>query len=271
MKINLQAETLSYKNESEWFTRGNFHWKDGIGSNVVFRENFNGLWKIHRGFLEANSRKDITNGWSRFGDRFKPTSTNICITGADTFDHKLKNLNENSSPSNAAFYTYFRHDPFNEDLSDTFVCAYNHRQPTADLMAEDLLKQCVFFGSPAIIENNKPGAMSYFDRNGYGDFIVKVNGKDGIPGSTQNKQSLAEVTEIYVSENCHKVVFPQLLLDWNEFSLEDSTPFDNAMAAGWALLVATRIGKKFQKTPEHFDVQQNLDAKRIAETYRRLL
>ncbi len=208
MKINMQAEALSYKNESEWYVRGNLHWKDGIGSNVVFRENFNGLWKIHRGFFEANSKKDITNGWTRFGDRFKPTANNICITGADTFDHKLKNLSENSSPSNAAFYTYFRHDPFNEDLSDTFVCAYNHRQPTADLMAEDLLKQCVFFGSPAIIENNKPGAMSYFERNGYKDFIVEVDGKQGISGSTKNKQSMAEVTEAYISEHCHKVLFP---------------------------------------------------------------
>jgi hypothetical protein len=268
LKINTQVDAISYVDESELYVRGNLYWVDGIGSEVHFVENFNGRWKIHAKFLEFAKTRDILNSWERIGDRYKPTSMNIGITGADTFDHSLKNLHDDKQASDAAFYTYWRHDPLNEELSDTFVCEYIFRQPTADMMSEDLLMQCVFFGTPAIIENAKPGAMSYFERNGYKDFLQKVDGKEGISPSNKNKQSGAEVIEDYVNNDIHKVVFPNLLMDWNLFSLEDSTKFDAAMASMWTLLIARRIGKKFQQKPEHLVRQKNM---RAASVYKRLL
>jgi len=255
LKLVNQMKLLATKEEKEWFVRGNLHWIDGIGSDVEFKENFNGKWLIHAKWLEKAMEPEsgLINNWEKIGEVYRPISNNTSLTGADTFDHSRKNLKDEQQASNAAFYTLQRHDPMNEEFDNTFLCEYIYRQPSADLMAEDLLKQCVFFGTPAIIENNKPGAISYFERNGYTGFIQKVDGKDGIAGSPKNKQSLAETTEDYIANYVENVVFPNLLDDWNQFSLEDSTAFDAAMGSGWAILIANRLGKKFQKKPDHLD------------------
>lgn len=253
-KINDQAEALSHVDEDHWFVRGNLRWEDGIGSDVYFQENYNGHWRIHRKFLEMCEESpagSMLNRWMKQGDLFVPLNDTLGLTGADTFDHSLKNLADDKQASDAAFYTYWRNDIEHPEFSDTFICEYIHRQPTADLMSEDLLKQCVFFGTPCIMESNKPGAISYFVRNGYRKFVQKVNAKEGIPASPQNKQSGAECTEKYIADHCEKVVFTNLLMDWNEFSLENSTQFDAAMAAMWVLLVIDRLGKKYQEKPDH--------------------
>lgn len=252
IKINQQLESLSFMKEEDYMVRGNLRWTDGIGSPVKFVENFNGLWRINKKFIDAiNNGAEITNNFTKVGDKYVPNSKNTSVVGADTFDHSKKNISDQNQMSKAAFYTYWRHDPLNEDLSDTFACEYIHRQDDADLMAEDLCLQTLFFGSVAIIENNKPAAISWFTRNGFKDFLVRIDGRDGISGTMKNKQSMVETIETYVNESCDKIVFPKLLHDFNLFSLEDSTKFDATMGAGYALLVATRIGKAFQKKPEH--------------------
>jgi hypothetical protein len=254
IKLNQQLDAISYKKEKDLYVRGNFQWEDGIGTDVKFIENFNGLWKMHRAFYDLYVDGKITvNGYQRLGDNFMVNSKNIGVTGADTFDHAIKNISDENQASNAAFLTYWRHDPLFPALSDTFVCQYIHRADNVDLMAEDLLKQAVFFGTPVICESNKPGAISYFERMGYRDFIIKVDSRQGIAATNKNKQSLAEVTEIYIDENITNVVFEELLLDWNQFSLKNSTAYDAAMGSGWALLIATRIGKSFQQKPEHLE------------------
>lgn len=254
LKLNRVLEALSLKDEKYWFIRGNLHWKNGnIGDPVVFRENFNGRWNIHRKYLEAiNKERSITNRFDKLNTTYRLKTPTIGVTGADTFDHSLKNIVDRGQASNAAFYTFLRSDPYlSDELDDTFVMEYVFRQASADLMAEDLLMQCLFTGTPAVIENAKPGAISYFERMGFSSLILKIDGKQGISASPKNKQQLAETTEIYINDSCHKVVFPRLLLDWNEFSLEDSTAFDSGMAAGWALLIAYRLDKKYVKTPKH--------------------
>ena len=43
-----------------------------------------------------------------------------------------------------------------EDLpSEQFVCEYICRPPKADIFYEDMIKQCVFYGCPILIENNR--------------------------------------------------------------------------------------------------------------------
>lgn len=252
LKIIEQLKVLELQ-EKQYVT-GNFQWVDGMGSDVEFVENFNGKWNIHKGFYEKiQETPGLINNWRKFGDKYRPTDSTIRITSSDTFDHSKKNLSDERQASDAAFYTFQRHDPSAEEFDDTFLCEYIYRQPSADMMADDLLKQCVFFGSQAVIENNKPGAISFFERNGYDGFIISVDGRQGISASPKNKQSLCEVTETYIRDYSENVVFPHLLEDWNGFSLENSTAFDATMGAGWGLLVATRIGKKFQQKPEHLE------------------
>lgn len=260
LKINNQAKLLDVKGKTEWYTVGNLQWQNGeIGDDVVFIPNINGRWKINNDFIRADEATPggLTNKFQKIGGKFHPLSDNTAITGADTFDHSRKNLSDERQASDAAFYTFWRHDPLAPELDDTFVCEYIYRQPDADLMAEDLAMQCCYFGTPAVIENNKPGAIMWFDRNGLKPFIVKVDKREGISGSTKNKQSMAEVTEAYINDHIEKVVFHKLLSDWNNFSLEHSTAYDAAMGSGWALLIATRIGKKFQQIPQHLHTERS--------------
>ena len=253
IKLNMQLEILSFKPEKEWFVRGNLKWENGIGSKVFFEPNFNGRWNIHRKYLEqCESNPHINNKFTVEGTKYKLRAGFAGVTSADTFDHSLKNISDRNQASNASFYTLIRSDvSLPEELNDTFVIEYVYRQPSADLMAEDLLRQCVFTSTPAVVENNKPAAIHYFERHGYGSWIVKVDNRQGISANNKNKQQMAETTESYINENCEKVVFPRLLLSWNDFSLENSTAFDEAMAAGWGLLIATRLDKRFMEKPSH--------------------
>ena len=260
LKITTQAKLLDVKGNNHWYVTGNLQWENGeVGDDVIFVPNINGRWKINRDFIIANEATPggLINQFEKIGSQYRPLSDSHAITGADTFDHSLKNVTDEKQASDAAFYTFWRHDPFAPELTDTFVCEYIYRQPDADLMAEDLALQCLYFGTPAIIENNKPGAITWFTRNGLKPFIIKVDGREGISGTPKNKQSMAETTESYISKDIHKVVFHRLLNDWNNFSLENSTAYDAAMGSGWALLIATRIGKKFQKTPDHLHKNRN--------------
>jgi len=82
------------------------------------------------------------------------------------------------------------------------------------------------------------GIKRYFEERGYEEFMLWLPNsiKPGISGHKKTHQEIAEATESYVEEYSNKVFFKSLLSDWLEFDINNTTKYDAAMAAGYALI-----------------------------------
>ena len=65
----------------------------------------------------------------------------------------------------------------------------------------------------------------------------------GIPANAKTHQQMVEELELYVYQNCDKIIYKNLLNDLLQFDINNTTKFDAVMAAGWSLVAAGK--KKF--------------------------
>jgi hypothetical protein len=214
--------------------RGDFIWENGErDTKVKWAKNPKGRWEIC--WLFKNPEE--SNNVMRHGSYFRPGNGHAFIAGCDPFDHEVT---EDNRRSNGASFVLRRHNPFTDDLdyNKAFVCRYKARPETANIFYEDMIRQCVYFGSPIMVENNKPGLLKYFKERGYLHFLVHLPGRKepGIPSTAENKILLVEALQEYVISNWDKIYFPDLIYDLLDFEIENTHPYDLTMAAGWTLI-----------------------------------
>lgn len=237
IKINKQLESITWMREKDLFHRGDFVWKDGKRDGMVeFKQSQKGKFYIHKAIPVNLEWNDV----DKKGTKFTPTNVSKFVAGCDPFDHNV--VASGSRMSNGAGYVYAKYDA-NSDLSETFICEYIHRPQTSDIFYEDMLKMSVFFGCKILVENNKIGIVKYFQFRGYEKFLMKLPKSKtfGVPANAKTHQQMVEELELYVFENCNKVIFKNLLIDLLSFDINNTTKFDAAMAAGWTLVAC---GKK---------------------------
>lgn len=235
--LNDQLDKISWlKNVTE---RGNFVWKDGKrDTKVIWKKDQQGHWEICWNFSKEGESNNIT----KIGNVFRPLNTGKFVAGGDTFSHAIVKDNRRSDGALAVKRKYDAtklDDPYN----DAFVCLYKHRAPSTEIQYEDMLMTAVFFGCQILFESNKNGWRDYFIHRGYEGFLMKL--KDypdyGIPGNQKTHQQLAEITEAHILENSQKIWFKDMLTDWLEFDLNNTTAFDTAMATGYTLIADNKI------------------------------
>jgi hypothetical protein len=170
------------------------------------------------------------------------------IGGNDPFDNKTVNDGRKSDGSTAIFYKY---DPMNPLKSDKFVLVYKFRPKKPTIFYEDTLKMAWFFGCQILMENNKQGIIHYFDgSNPFGinlqKFMVYLPGRKepGIPTTGATHDSIVDHTKEYIEDSIDKVDYPQLIKDWIQFDINNTTKFDLAMSSGICLIAANRFRKQ---------------------------
>lgn len=246
--------------------KGDFKWKDGIkDTEVYWYPSEEGKWKVTwMPPIELRNRKMIKNGVN------VPGNTDLAVFGLDPYD---QNITVSDTKSNAASYGIRKFDPMNPDDTGIFCCEYVNRPHLADIMFEDMIMQCVFYGSEILIESNKIGCISYFSRRGYQGYLMmrpeetktsesKKVREPGIPMSGgEARQALVYATEAYIinkvglieeegrSPYMGRCYFSNLLNDWREFDFDTEwTKFDCMVGAGLALLAARKyIPKKYDR------------------------
>lgn len=242
LKLDDRASILGFKDKSEIYEKFNLVWDDveeGGMPKVRLIKNKNGRFKFAKAFQWPESE---ANNVQRKGSHFFPKNQMKFVIGIDPYDH---NRTKDGTFSNGAAAVYLKHDPLDPDMSENFIGIYVSRPPTAQIFYEDMLKLCHYFSAQMLFEDNKPGIGNYFTERGYGAFMIRdAKGNPGISASPKTHQTLVEHTEIFIDESCHKVQFPELLEDWKNFDMDDTTKFDLAMASGYALIAAGRIKKK---------------------------
>jgi hypothetical protein len=216
--------------------RGNFLWENGErDTKVIWQKDPKGKWERCWWFDDLA----LANNVIKRGSLFLPGNEVGFITACDPIDQDKTEDEERQSK--AAAFTLRRHSPFageNDLYNKAFVCKYHARPEAASLFYEDMIKQCVYYGSPILYENNKGGIKPYFDRRGYYNFLIHFADRKepGIPSTEENKIIMVELVQDYVLKHCDKVYFPDLLKDWLKFDIKETQKYDLAMAAGWTIV-----------------------------------
>ena len=122
---------------------------------------------------------------------------------------------------------------------------------------------CIFYGMPALIENNKARILYHFKNRGYSHFSINRPAKTynklskteralgGIPNSSEDiKQAHASAIESYIekhvgfdmegtyrdSEEIGSMFFSRTLIDWAKFDINNRTKHDASISSGLAIM-----------------------------------
>lgn len=279
-KINDQLDYNESYNVKRTLTRGNFSWEDNIpDTRVIWTPSEKGRFLV--GWIPP---EDMQNKWeekrNEFGHVCKhPSNDDLGAFGVDTYDQdsvqgsKLEDT-ENGSEyiggSKGAMLGLTRTTMKNAP-SNFFFLEYITRPQTAEIFFEDCLMACVFYGMPALIENNKTRFLLHFRNRGYRGYSIHRFDKPmnkltqtekdlgGVPSSgadiiTQHWTGIETYIDKYVGyyvqgQHTHPVrdegemgsmPFDRTLKDWAKFNVAKRTEYDATIASGYAIMAVNR-------------------------------
>jgi hypothetical protein len=234
-------------------TRGDLVWKNGIkDSKVEFTPNQRGRFYVSwTPSKQLQNRIEIVNG------KKTPGNKHIGAFGCDSYDISGT---VGGGGSNGALHglTMFNMD---DAPSNEFFLEYIARPQTAEIFFEDVLKACVFYGMPILIENNKPRLLYHCKNRGYRSYCMNRPDKHynklsktekelgGIPNSSEAvKQAHASAIESYIDANIGMkennemgdCVFTRTLEDWAKFDISNRTKFDASISSGLAIMACQK-------------------------------
>ena len=236
-------------------TRGSFHWRDGVkDSQVVWTPDPRGRFVISW-MPEARLRNNVVNK----NGKYYPGNEHLGSFGCDPYDISGTVLGKGSNGSLHGM-TKFTMDnaPSNE-----FFLEYVARPQTAEIFFEEVLMACIFYGMPALIENNKARILYHFKNRGYRAFSINRPDKKfnklsqtekelgGMPNSSEDiKQAHASAIESYIEkyvgidtvgtyrpkDDMGSMFFTRTLLDWGRFDINNRTRYDASISSGLAIM-----------------------------------
>jgi hypothetical protein len=223
----------------EKFVRGVFKWNnvDDMTKGVSFVERKNGPFMLHK---DIDYKSDKWNQVGFNGSTPFPKNKAKYACGNDSYDHTTTVDGRKSNGANALFYKFNPMDPLN---SDKFVCLYCFRPKKPSIFYDDTLKLLWFFSSQMLFEDNKQGIRTFFDGKNCSKFLLHLPDRKepGIPATVNTHKAIVDNTEEYIEDCADLVDFPDLIVDWVKFDINNTTKFDLGMASGYALLQADRI------------------------------
>lgn len=280
VKINAQLDYNELYDVRRTLTRGNFSWENNVkDSRVIWTPSEKGRFLV--GWIPP---AEMQNKWIEKRNEFglvckHPLNDDLGAFGVDTYDidsvqgsklEDTENGSEHSGGSKGAMLgltgTTFKDAP-----SNFFFLEYITRPQTAEIFFEDCLMACVFYGMPALIENNKSRFLYHFRERGYRGFSInrfdKATSKlsqserdlGGVPSSgadiiTQHWTGIETYIDKYVGpyvqgQNTFAVrdegemgsmPFDRTLRDWAKFDVAKRTNFDATIASGYAIMAVNR-------------------------------
>jgi hypothetical protein len=234
-------------------TKGNFIWSNGIkDTKIVWKPDKKGKWSV----VLLPDKEKYNAQKIKFGSKY-PGNDLEFVSGCDPFDH---DTTTDGRRSDAASYVFRKFNAHEQDNSHMFVSQYIHRPPKAEIFFEDILMQCIFYGCPILVENNKIGLIQYFKRRGYEKYLMarpesthtsfsRKQTEVGIPATgVAVANAIVDSIQAYVYDyvgvnedgDIGRIFFYELLKDWLEFDVNNRTKHDASMASGFTLLASQK-------------------------------
>ena len=234
-----------------YVTQGSFQWQGGKkDTRVEFHPSKNG-----RFFLTWIPPDHMQNARSVKQGLVYPANEGLGTFGCDPYDISGA-VGGGGSKGALHGVTGFSMSP--DVPNNKIFLEYVARPQTADIFFEDVLMAMVFYGMPALIENNKVGLLRYLRRRGYRKYVMNRPDKTfqqlskseielgGIPNSSEDvKQAHAAAIESYIEEfvgtlnengDHGDMYFSRTLEDWAKFDITDRTAHDASISSGLALM-----------------------------------
>lgn len=246
------------------FSVGNFVRKDGQKDGIVeFHHREDGRFKI----LWMPKPEDRNKAIMKFGLK-APANTDVGAFGLDPYDNKTTVDDRMSDAACYGFRRFNSLDPYNTGM---FVLEYVNRPPLPEIMWEDMVMACEFYGWEMLIENNKIGTINYFRMRGKINYLMFVQEQlfvqnsplrkePGIPlTGDEPRQELIYTIEDFIGKKVGlieeegkepymgKCYFDKFLRNVIEYDFEQKwTKFDSMVAGGLALIAARKEIKKYE-------------------------
>lgn len=245
---------------SKLYRRGDLIWIEKY-KNVKWVDN-----PIRGKFLSTYlPDRTISNNIGESNGAIVPLNGQYFVGGIDSYDISGT---VDGRGSNGSLHIYaknaFMYAP------NQFVLEYCDRPADANIFYDNCLKALIYYGCPALIENNKPRLLHIMKEKGFRKFSMNRPDKKfrelspteraygGVPSSAGTIDTQAECVESYVLRhvgvngvaefgevgkmgNCY---FDDLLDDWLKFDINNRTKFDRTVSSSLALWGAQRISAK---------------------------
>ena len=239
----------------QYVSKGSFEWKNGIkDTQVVFNPDSRG-----RFIITWVPNLALQNNKVKKHGIYYPGNEHIGAFGCDSYDISGT---VGGKGSNGALHGLTKFN-MEEAPSNEFFLEYIARPQTAEIFFEDVLKACVFYGMPILIENNKPRLLYHFKNRGYRGFCMNRPDKiftklsktekelGGIPNSSEDvKQAHAAAIESYIAahvgfnnndlDEIGNMPFNRTLEDWAKFDISNRTNYDASISSGLAIMACQK-------------------------------
>lgn len=233
--------------------RGNFIYLENE-KRVIFKPNENGKWDVS--WMPSESDR---NRMELVGSHYEPRRY-FARTGVDPFDHR----GSVDGGSHGTAVTIVK-DPM-IFKKPTVVCVYHNRPKTPTELWRDVLYQCIFYSSFALVENNKYGMLEYWDDRGYARFALthpfddtyfqRTNNR-GVPTTDGDvRDAIMNYGQEFIEDNIGQdratmefaeCWFDDLLEDLRKFNPQKWTDYDLSVAFMLAVTAFKRSERKESK------------------------
>lgn len=232
--------------------RGDFAWKHGFKSEVIFVPNDNGKFWVS-GHPPLPNHKIIDGGIVYPGNKGQFS------IGVDGIDHKGK------TGSDFAISVFRNWDPKAEtDLvweegelgpeiankwamkTRRFVCTYSYRPSSPEEAYEDCLKCAIYYGVPIYAERQKRGVLAYFETHRMHAYLawkpqwVKIGSKKESDAGQHQSQEFAvlwmDELKMHIYHYHETYVHHHQLATFRNFTGENPGDCDQVISSGLALV-----------------------------------
>ena len=252
IKIYQQVDHNEEMAREGYIQQGSFQWANGkADTKVVWHPSKNG-----RFFISWIPDPELQNNVVIKQGLKRPGNYGLGAFGCDPYDISgaVGGFGSKGSLAGVTTWNMEQRVPNNQ-----FFLEYIARPQTAEIFFEDCLMAMVFYGMPALIENNKPRLLYHLKRRGYRGFAMNRPDKTflqlsktekelgGIPNSSEDiKQAHAAAIESWIedhvgldeNEEMGKMYFSRTLEDWAKFDISDRTAHDASISSGLAFMAA---------------------------------
>jgi hypothetical protein len=227
--------------------KGNLHWVLHNPAKEINIQNIKGVsWEPNnKGKVHVLEPPIWYNHQTKQYDVHKLYDDLYCA-GMDSIDQGSSDSSAGKKGSKLALIVKKRNIGINQDLQDLPVCIYEDRPELVDTAYMEALKVLIWYNSRVLLEYTKIGFKPFLERmkmrsklyhkpSMFSSSGNKNKNILGAPATAKNNEIMDQYIQRYISESYNKIMFPELLEEARDYSVENRSKEHDKIVA-WGLV-----------------------------------